>query len=92
MSSDDLERVQRALSDFIVGEILLRKEPLAADEDLFDAGFDSLSLSRVLVFCEDKLGVVIPDQDVVVDEVSTLDKLSRFVAGRIREQSLKRGS
>jgi D-alanine--poly(phosphoribitol) ligase subunit 2 len=81
--SADLATVQRALHDHIVQEILLRKAPLAPDEDLFDAGFDSLSLSRVLVFVEERFGVLIPDEDVLVDDMSTLDRMARFVAGRI---------
>ena len=79
----DIETVQRTLHDHIVKEILLRKTPLSPDEDLFDAGFDSLSLSRVLVFVEERFGVSIPDEDVVVDEISTLCRMASFVAGRI---------
>lgn len=81
----DLGAIQKTLGDFVFGEILLRKEPLGADEDLFAAGFDSLSLSRVLVFVEEHWGVVIPDQDVVLDEVATLAKMARFVRERVRQ-------
>ncbi|AUX20051.1 acyl carrier protein [Sorangium cellulosum] len=77
-----LDTVRRELHDHIVNEILLRKAPLAPDEDLFDAGFDSMSLTRVLVFIEQRFGVKIPDEDVVLDEVSTVDRMARFVAGR----------
>jgi acyl carrier protein len=83
MAEQDLSSIRRALHDHIVSEILLRKTPLEPDEDLFAAGFDSLSLSRILVFVEDRFGIVIPDQDVVVEEVSTLDKMTRFVADRL---------
>jgi D-alanine--poly(phosphoribitol) ligase subunit 2 len=83
MANVDLEAVQKALHDHIVSDILLRKAPLGPDEDLFEAGFDSMSLSRVLVFVEERFGVTIPDEDVVVDELSTLDRMARFVAGRI---------
>jgi acyl carrier protein len=78
-----LPEVRRALHDHIVGEVLLRRAPIGPDEDLFDAGFDSMSLARVLVFVEQRFGVTIPDEDVVVDEVSTLEKMSRFVAARV---------
>jgi acyl carrier protein len=81
MPSFDRETVQRALHDHIVEEILLRDAPLIANEDLFDAGFDSMSLSRVLVFVEDRFGVTIPDEDVVVDEVATLETMTGFVLG-----------
>lgn len=79
----DLATVTGALKEHIEGEVLLRKAPLAPDEDLFAAGFDSMSLSRVLVFVEERFGLLIPDQDVVLDEVSTVDKLARFVHDRL---------
>ena len=69
----------KALAEHIADDILLRKAPLSADEDLFAAGFDSMSLSRVLVFVEERFGVTIPDQDVVLDEVSTLRTMAAFV-------------
>jgi acyl carrier protein len=75
----DIETIQQALSDNITNEILLRKTPLGIDEDLFAAGFDSMSLSRVLVFVEERFGVTIPDQDVVLDEVSTVRTMAAFV-------------
>ena len=64
----DLTTIQSALHDHIVGDILLRKTSFGPTEDLFAAGFDSMSLSRVLVFVEERFGVTIPDQDVVLDE------------------------
>jgi D-alanine--poly(phosphoribitol) ligase subunit 2 len=81
----DLATIQEALGHHIASEILLRGAPLAPDEDLFDAGFDSLSLSRVLVFVEERFNVVIPDQDVVIDELSTVEKWARFVHGRLAQ-------
>ena len=85
MTTLDLAAVQEALSQHIASEILLRRTPLAPDEDLFDAGFDSLSLSRVLVFVEERFNISIPDQDVVIDELSTVEKWARFVHGRLAQ-------
>ena len=79
----DLASVSKQLKQHIEEEIILRKEPLLPDEDLFAAGFDSMSLTRVLVFVEERFGLLIPDQDVVLDEVSTVDKLARFVHDRL---------
>ena len=75
----DRDGIRKALHDHIVEEILLRSEPLRANEDLFEAGFDSMSVSRVLVFVEDHFGVMIPDEEVVIDEIATLDQLADFV-------------
>lgn len=79
----DLATVRRALKEHVENEILLLKTPLRDDQDLFAAGFDSMSLSRVLVFVEERFGLLIPDQDVVLDEVSTIEKMAEFVHGRL---------
>lgn len=81
----ELGTIQRALADHINDDLLLRRTPLAPTEDLFAAGFDSMSLSRVLVFVEERFGVSIPDQDVVLDEVSTLEAMARFVLGYVEK-------
>lgn len=79
----DLGTVTGALKKHIEEEILLRNAPLSPEEDLFTAGFDSMSLSRVLVFVEERFGLKIPDEDVVLDEVSTVEKWARFIHGRL---------
>ena len=81
----DIEAIRQALHDHIVGELLLRDEPLGFDEDIFDAGFDSMSLSRLLVFIEEHFGAVIPDEDVVIDDIATLNGMARFVATYLKE-------
>jgi len=73
--------IQRSLAAHLTDEVLLRDEPLDENEDLFDAGFDSMSLSRLLVFVEERFGVVIPDEDVVIDDITTLADMTTFVAG-----------
>jgi acyl carrier protein len=44
-----------------------------------------MSLSRILVFVEDEFGVTIPDEDVVLDEISTLETMTAFVAGYVEK-------
>ena len=85
MSEVDLVGLQRELGGHIETEILLRRTPLAPDEDLLEAGFDSMSLTRTLVFLEERFGVRIPDEEVVLDELSTLEKLARFVHERVTQ-------
>lgn len=84
MNADKLRTI---LHEHLLRDILLREAPLRDDEDLFDAGFDSMSLSRLLVFVEERFGVHIPDEDVAVDEIATLDGLTRFVAGYVSPPS-----
>ena len=77
------DTIYQGLHDHILKEVLLREGPLGPDEDLFDAGFDSMSLTRVLVFIEERFGVTIPEEEVVLDEIETLNKLTDFVQGRL---------
>lgn len=81
MSHVSIDAIERALGDHIASEILLRKTPLALDEDIFSAGFDSMSLERTLVFVEERFGVAIPSHEVDVDEIATVGKMARFVEG-----------
>ncbi len=81
----DISQLQRRLHDHIVNEILLRDEPLQPDDDLFDAGFDSMSLTRTLVFIEDAFGVEIPDEEVMLDDISTMRRMTNFVAGYLKQ-------
>lgn len=83
MGSIDRTQVEKALGDFIADEILLREEPLGLDADLFDAGFDSMSLTRVVVFVEDLFSVTIPDEEIVLDELTTVRAWAAFVHKRL---------
>ena len=79
----DLPTITLALKEYVEKEILLRKTPLGLDEDLEKAGFDSMSRTKILVFVEERFGVVIPDHEVDPDEVPTVDKWARFVHRRM---------
>ena len=81
--SVSLEAVEAALLDFVTKDILLLDKPIGRDVDLFDAGFDSLSLSRILVFIEQRFHVTVPDEDIVIDEISTIASMARFVHGYV---------
>jgi D-alanine--poly(phosphoribitol) ligase subunit 2 len=81
--SVSVEAVEAALLAFVTKDILLRKEPIGREVDLFEAGFDSLSLSRVLVFVEQRFGVVVPNQDVEIDEIATVASMARFFHGYV---------
>jgi D-alanine--poly(phosphoribitol) ligase subunit 2 len=81
--STSVEAVEAALLEFVTKDILLRKEPIGRDVDVFAAGFDSLSLSRLLVFIEERFGVRVPDQDVEIDEIATVASMARFFHGYI---------
>ena len=81
----NFETIQSALNDYIVDAILLRKTPLAPDQSLELAGFDSMSYTRVFVFVEERFGVTIPDHEIDIEQIATLETMARFVHERVTQ-------
>lgn len=70
MTRDELAA---AIREHIQKKILFRPEPLGDDEDLFDLGFDSMSITRLLVFVEERCGLQISEKDYAVDDLATVN-------------------
>ncbi len=70
--------VRSELRRFVSGELLGGSE-VSDSDDLLQNGLDSLSILRLTVFIEDRLGVTVPDEAVVPDNVRSIDALVRFV-------------
>ncbi len=51
----------------------------ADDADLYGAGMDSLRLMQLLVFVEEKLKVLLPDQEVTPDRIETVNALVEWI-------------
>ncbi|NOZ13345.1 MAG: D-alanine--poly(phosphoribitol) ligase subunit 2 [Acidobacteria bacterium] len=78
--------VQRKLKDFIQKDILrdpdYRIEP---DEPLISGGLiDSFSIVQIAVFVEETFGVVIPDTELTVEEMDTLNQIAERVLSEKR--------
>jgi len=72
------------LKDFICKTLLNNAAyPLAVDEPLISGGLiDSFSLAQIGVFAEDTFKVYIPDNDLTVANMDTLDQMvNRIMAG-----------
>jgi acyl carrier protein len=72
------------LSQFIRSELLARPDyPLGRDQALITGGLiDSFSLAIIGVFIEQAFGVYIPDNDLTVAQMDTLDQMAtRIKAG-----------
>lgn len=65
------------LRQFITGQIMRSPNyPLTNDEPLMTGGLiDSLALVQIGLFIEDTFGVVIPDVELTVEKMDTLDKM-----------------
>jgi acyl carrier protein len=69
--------IRERLRRFIRHELLGRPDyPLANDDPLITGGLiDSFALAQIGVFVEDAFGVYIPDTDLTVANMDTLDQM-----------------
>jgi acyl carrier protein len=54
-------------------------EALADDDDLLERGLDSMRIMQLILFAEKSFGVRLPDQEVVPENVRTIECLSRWI-------------
>ncbi len=73
----DETTVREKLREFIVKELVRDpKYHLADDEGVISGGLiDSFSLAQIGVYAEDQFGVYIPDPDLTVAKMDTLDQM-----------------
>ena len=58
--------MQQQLKSFIFRELVFVDDPgnFSADDDLLDAGLDSMGIMRLVLFVEEELGVTLPDDEL----------------------------
>jgi len=71
------QEMRDRLRDFVRSELLRKPDyPLAADEPLITGGLiDSFSLAQIGVFVEDAFGVYLPDTDLTVANMDTIERM-----------------
>ena len=71
------QEMRDRLRDFVRRELLGKPDyPLAYDEPLITGGLiDSFSLAQVGVFVEDAFNVYLPDTDLTVANMDTIDRM-----------------
>jgi acyl carrier protein len=71
------QEMRDRLRDFVRSELLRKPDyPLAADEPLITGGLiDSFALAQIGVFVEDAFGVYLPDTDLTVANMDTIDRM-----------------
>ncbi|WP_119068897.1 acyl carrier protein [Aggregatilinea lenta] len=80
----DREEVKAKLRTFVVTELIRNpKYPLQDDEPLITGGLiDSFSLAHFGVYAEQEFGIYIPDPDLTVENLDTLnDMVNRVLQG-----------
>jgi acyl carrier protein len=72
-----------ALTEYIRNDVVKnRKKSINEDEDLLSSGLiDSLGILMLVSFIEDKFGIQVPGEDVVYENFSSIEAMSRYLAG-----------
>jgi acyl carrier protein len=71
------QEIRSRLRDFITRELIRDEEyELAGDEGIITGGLmDSFALAEFAVYVEGEFDVYIPDADLTVEQMDTLDKM-----------------
>ena len=69
------------LKKFIFSELIYHDDPASfGDEDnLLDAGLDSMGIMRLIMFAEKEFGVTLPDTEIEPDNVKSLNALEQWI-------------
>jgi acyl carrier protein len=78
--------LEATIRDFLTHEVFYDKDlkSLGAEDSLLDKGLlDSLSILKIVTFCEETFGITIPDPEVVPDNFENVRAIAGLV-GRVR--------
>jgi len=69
------------LRNFIFSELIYHDDPASFgdDDNLLEAGLDSMGIMRLIMFAEKEFGVSLPDTEIEPDNVQSLNALERWI-------------
>ena len=73
--------MKKKLRAFIFEELIFVVEPeqFSDDDDLLEAGLDSMGIMRLIMFIEDSYGVTLPDIEIEPDNVQSFNALEQWI-------------
>ncbi len=73
--------MKKKLRDFIFQELVFIAEPnrFGDDDDLLEAGLDSMGIMRLIMYIENEFGVTLPDTEIEPDNVQSFNTLERWI-------------
>ena len=82
----DAPTIEAGLITFLHREIFAPEMVVTAETDLVAAGFDSMSLVRVLLFVETTHGLWIPQNEITSESLHNVRSLAATVARLLHER------
>lgn len=74
-----IDIIKAQLVMFLQREIFDASIRLEADTDLFDSGFDSFSLVKLLVFIEKQYDLKVPEDQLTEETLKDVNRLSELI-------------
>jgi len=74
--------IASALTAFINTSIMAKGHPVTSDQDLEQAGVDSMALLKILLFIEATFGFWMPDEDLVEEHTASARALATYICQR----------
>lgn len=73
--------MKEKLKTFIFAELIYHEDPAAFgdDDDLLEAGLDSMGIMRLIMFAEKEFGVTLPDTEIEPNNVKSLNALEIWI-------------
>ena len=82
----EAKEIEEELLGFLRREVFSAETGLTPETDLVAAGFDSMSLVRVLLHVEKRYGFWIPEQEITGEALKNLRTLSEMVCRLLHER------
>jgi D-alanine--poly(phosphoribitol) ligase subunit 2 len=73
--------MKEQLKAFIFSELIYHEDPASFgdDDDLLEAGLDSMGIMRLIMFAEKKFDVTLPDTEIEPDNVKSFNALEKWI-------------
>jgi len=73
--------MKKKLREFIFEELIFVANPeqFKDEDDLLEAGLDSMGIMRLIMFIEDTYGITLPDTEIEPDNVQSFNALEQWI-------------
>jgi acyl carrier protein len=73
--------MKQQLRDFIFEELVFVDDPknFKDDDNLLEAGLDSMGIMRLIMFIEECFAVTLPDDEIDPDNIETFNRLEKWI-------------
>lgn len=73
--------MKQKLREFILQELIFVAEPdkFSDDDNLLDAGLDSMGIMRLIMHIENEFGVTLPDNEIEPENIQSFNAIEQWI-------------